>query len=109
MAFTRKPLAAAVALALFTLGAPAISLAQTPAATPAATADAAKKAAEAKRKADEEKQKIDTVTVTGIRGSLQKSIDVKREADTNVEVVTAEDVGKMQTKTSPMRFHVYQA
>ncbi len=94
MAFTRKPLAAAVALALFTLAAPAVSFAQ----TAAATTEDAKKAAEAKRKADEEKQKIDTVTVTGIRGSLQKSIDVKRDADTNVEVVTAEDVGKMPDK-----------
>ena len=97
MAFTKKPLTAAVALALFTLctlAAPAISFAQ----TDSATTEAAKKAAEAKRKAEEEKQKIDTVTVTGIRGSLQKSIDVKRDADTNVEVVTAEDVGKMPDK-----------
>lgn len=39
-----------------------------------------------------------TVEVTGIRASLEKSINVKKNADTNVEVVTAEDVGKMPDK-----------
>jgi iron complex outermembrane receptor protein len=39
-----------------------------------------------------------TVSVTGIRASLQKSIDAKKNADTNVEVVTAEDIGKMPDK-----------
>ena len=36
-----------------------------------------------------------TIEVTGIRASLQRSIATKREADTNIEVVTAEDVGKL--------------
>ena len=40
----------------------------------------------------------DTVVVTGIRASIQKSIDTKRQADTNVEVISAEDVGKMPDK-----------
>ena len=35
------------------------------------------------------------VIVTGIRASLQQSLDVKRNADTRLEVVTAEDVGKL--------------
>ncbi|KAG1388522.1 hypothetical protein G6F58_013482 [Rhizopus delemar] len=34
---------------------------------------------------------LDTVTVTGIRGSMEKSLDTKREANARVEVVTAED------------------
>ncbi|MEN4954510.1 TonB-dependent receptor [Stenotrophomonas indicatrix] len=38
---------------------------------------------------------LDTVTVTGIRGSMEKSLDTKREANARVEVVTAEDVGKL--------------
>ncbi|WP_116810781.1 TonB-dependent receptor [Steroidobacter cummioxidans] len=38
---------------------------------------------------------VEEVIVTGIRGSLQKSLDVKREAEARVEVVTAEDVGKL--------------
>src|SRR5436190_873734 len=40
-------------------------------------------------------EEIDEVVVTGIRASLQKSLDVKRNADTRLEVVTAEDVGKL--------------
>lgn len=38
---------------------------------------------------------LDTVVVTGIRGSTEKSLDTKREANSRVEVVTAEDVGKL--------------
>ena len=43
-------------------------------------------------------QTIETIEVTGIRASLEKSIAVKKDAATNVEVVTAEDVGKMPDK-----------
>jgi len=46
----------------------------------------------------QETSKLDQVVVTGIRASIEKSIDTKRNADTNVEVVTAEDVGKMPDK-----------
>ncbi|KRG67011.1 TonB-dependent receptor [Pseudoxanthomonas dokdonensis] len=38
---------------------------------------------------------LDTVVVTGIRGSVEKSLDTKRNADARLEVVTAEDVGKL--------------
>ena len=55
----------------------------------------AQAAEEAKK---DEKQQLEQVVVTGIRASLQKSIDTKRNADTNVEVVSAEDVGKMPDK-----------
>lgn len=41
---------------------------------------------------------LDVVVVTGIRGSVEKSLDVKREARSHVEVVTAEDIGKMPDK-----------
>ena len=41
---------------------------------------------------------LDTVVVTGIRASLAKSIETKKNADANVEVVTAEDIGKMPDK-----------
>ena len=40
----------------------------------------------------------DVVIVTGIRASLQQSLSVKRNATANVEVITAEDVGKMPDK-----------
>jgi iron complex outermembrane receptor protein len=40
-------------------------------------------------------EQVDEVIVTGIRASLQQSLDVKRNADARLEVVTAEDVGKL--------------
>ena len=38
---------------------------------------------------------IDEVIVTGIRGSLQKAAELKREAPQVVDIITAEDVGKL--------------
>lgn len=38
---------------------------------------------------------VDAVVVTGIRGSIESSIAAKRNSDSIVEVVTAEDIGKM--------------
>ncbi|WP_269531502.1 TonB-dependent receptor [Chitinimonas sp. BJYL2] len=40
----------------------------------------------------------ETVQITGIRASLQQSITAKKNAASNVEIVTAEDVGKMPDK-----------
>ena len=37
---------------------------------------------------------LEGVTVTGIRASLQKSLDIKRNADSIVDAISAEDVGK---------------
>ncbi|WP_227470496.1 TonB-dependent receptor [Massilia sp. YMA4] len=70
----RRPLAAAVAMAMV-------------AAAGAARAQQAPPA--------EPMQKVE---VTGIRASLARSLNVKRNATANVEVVTAEDVGKMPDK-----------
>jgi iron complex outermembrane receptor protein len=38
--------------------------------------------------------KLETVVVTGIRASLKKALDTKRDANNIVDVITAEDVGK---------------
>ncbi len=43
---------------------------------------------------DEAATELDRVVVTGIRASLQQSLDVKRNADAIIDVITAEDVGK---------------
>ena len=40
-------------------------------------------------------EEIDEVIVTGVRASLEKSLEVKRGANSRLEVVTAEDVGKL--------------
>src|SRR5690349_2267836 len=71
--FRQTPVAAAVSLAL-------LSLAAMPAM--AQTSDAT----------------MQTVEVTGIRASMAKSLEVKKNAAANVEVITAEDVGKMPDK-----------
>ena len=39
-------------------------------------------------------EELERVVVTGIRASLKKALDTKRESDTLMDVVTAEDVGK---------------
>lgn len=41
---------------------------------------------------------IEEVIVTGIRGSLRESIEIKRDADGVVDALTAEDVGKFPDK-----------
>jgi iron complex outermembrane recepter protein len=87
MTFSKKPIAAAVSFALLGLT-PAVVLAQAAPATPAA-ASAPKK---------DEKKEVETIVVTGLRASLERSIETKKDADTNVEVVSAEDVGKMPDK-----------
>src|SRR5882672_7890770 len=72
MKFTPRPLASAIAL-LFAGGAFHAHAQQPP-------------------------QVQETVTVTGIRASLEKSLDTKRASDAVVDVVTAEDIGKMPDK-----------
>src|SRR5690606_19810828 len=37
---------------------------------------------------------LEEIVVTGIRGSLQRSLDIKREASGVVDAITAEDIGK---------------
>jgi iron complex outermembrane receptor protein len=75
MMFKKTPLAAAVSMALWSLTAlPA--MAQT----------------------TQDKDAIQTIEVTGIRASMAKSLDVKKNNAANVEVITAEDVGKMPDK-----------
>ena len=73
MRFKQTPIASAVALALAGFVIPAQS--QTP-----------------------PRPATETITVTGIRASLEKSLETKRNADTVVEVITAEDIGKMPDK-----------
>ena len=75
MEFKQKPLASAVALAL--VGLAFDTYAQQQRQVP---------------------QTTETVTVTGIRASIEKSLDTKRASDSVIEVITAEDIGKMPDK-----------
>lgn len=44
--------------------------------------------------APKQAQTLSTVTVSGYRASLEKALDIKRDADSIVDAITAEDVGK---------------
>ena len=76
------PIAAATAVVL--AGAIAPAFGQT-AAAPAAAASAA----------DDGVQRVE---VTGIRASLQSAINVKRNSEQHIDVISAEDIGKMPDK-----------
>ena len=84
MKFHRTPTASAVSLSLLTLMMSAAHGADEPQATATKTV--------------ESKNTLEQVVVTGIRASLAASIKTKRDADTNIEVVTADDIGKMPDK-----------
>ena len=100
------PIAMAVSLALLSLSTvhaqtmPAGQPAQPPAAQPGAaqTAPAATAVTEAPSADQPAGASPSTVVVTGFRYSIEKSLDQKREANSIVEVVTAEDVGKFPDK-----------
>jgi iron complex outermembrane receptor protein len=82
-------------LALAGAALPAFAQQATPApAAPAAPASAASAAPAAQPKS----QQLDAVTVTGIRASMAQSLNAKRNADSRVDVITAEDIGKMPDK-----------
>jgi TonB-dependent receptor len=49
--------------------------------------------------ADVETEELDEVIVTGIRSSLQNAQDFKRESDTVVDVITAEDIGALADRS----------
>jgi len=84
-----RPIAAAVGLALLSIGG---AQAQTaPAATGTRTTSQAAAAA-----ADTSQH--NKIVVTGYRYSIAKSLDQKRDADAIVDVVTAEDIGKFPDK-----------
>ncbi|WP_229796461.1 TonB-dependent receptor [Thermomonas carbonis] len=48
---------------------------------------------------DKKATDLDKVTVTGIRGSVQKAQDIKRESDTFVDSVTALDIGALPDRS----------
>ena len=73
MKFKQTPIASAVALALAGAAIPAYAQ-QTP------------------------PRPTETITVTGIRVSIEKSLDTKRASDAMVEVITAEDIGRLPDK-----------
>ncbi|MFZ5655944.1 MAG: TonB-dependent receptor [Pseudomonadota bacterium] len=73
-----------------------LSVALASAAMMMATAAQAQDAAQtATQPAAEEAEQLDSVVVTGIRRSIEKSIDTKKEETSIVEAISAEDIGKL--------------
>ncbi len=102
------PIASAVALLVLSAAMPAMSayaqqttdgnVAPTSTIAQGSTPDQTTPATKAAVNDQQPEKGIQTVEVSGIRASLQKSLDQKRNASSLVEVVTAEDVGKLPDK-----------
>src|SRR5688572_13377060 len=48
-----------------------------------------------KRRDGEEPAKLDVIEVSGIRAGIEKALEIKRESTSIVDVVSAEDLGKL--------------
>ena len=82
MKIQRTPIASAVALLMIGAAMPAFAQQAAPEPAAAASAPAARAPA-----------RLETVIVTGIRGALEQSLNVKRDADSHIDVISAEDIG----------------
>src|SRR5882757_3247892 len=89
MPYRKKALIAGIA-ACFATSTGAYAQDTAPATTPAAANDSGT--------SDDQAKQLQGVTVTGIRSSLKKSLERKRENAAVTEVITAEDVGKLPAK-----------
>ncbi|MCV2351471.1 TonB-dependent receptor [Paucibacter sp. Y2R2-4] len=84
--WSTTPIAAAVGATLLALSA-----------AHAQTAPAENKA-DSKAEAKTDASQLETVVVTGYRSSIEKSLAQKRDANSVIEVITAEDIGKFPDK-----------
>ncbi|MBS0515985.1 MAG: TonB-dependent receptor [Proteobacteria bacterium] len=106
----KRPLAAACASALFLVASSALAADESAgattagsAATPAVAAGQAQsgttpdqaKPADQKKGSGDATASLDTVTVTGIRGSIQSALSVKENLDSIAEAIAPEDLGKL--------------
>jgi iron complex outermembrane receptor protein len=93
------PIAMAVALALGGTALPSWGQSAPPASAPPANVPAPLAQAPDQGAAQPQQPPgAETITVTGVRASVQKSLDAKRKADAVIEVITAEDIGKLPDK-----------
>lgn len=91
-----KPIAAACSGLMLLAGAAYAQQPPAEASPPAGRNADAATAAKAKEKDKEKKaESVDKLVVTGIRHSIETAVAAKRNADSIVEVVTAEDLGKL--------------
>ena len=93
-AFQRSAIALAITAAL--LSAPVCAQEATTTTTEANTASDPNTATDAKKKSATE---VEAVVVTGIRGSVYRAQDIKRDSDTFVDSVTALDIGALPDRS----------
>ena len=97
--YIRNSLSAAVAIALTAaVSMPTQAFAQQAATSADAQAIAPAKSDSPQDSSNKDSSNLETITVTGYRYSIEKSLDQKREANAIVDVVTAEDVSKFPDK-----------
>jgi TonB-dependent receptor len=97
-AFPRQPLAAACASALFVMvtSVAAADAQQTPSANaPGDAAEQTTPSDQQKKTGDDAAASLDTITVTGIKGSIQSALSVKENLDSIAEALAPEDLGKL--------------
>ncbi|GAA0681449.1 TonB-dependent receptor [Dyella marensis] len=90
MDYRRSTLAVSILSALLCAG---TAMAQDAGTAPARSNDPNKPQTQPQTQPGQAKQ-LETVTVSGIRASLQKSLDLKRNSDSIIDAISAEDVGK---------------
>ncbi|MEP6899921.1 MAG: TonB-dependent receptor [Rhodanobacter sp.] len=101
----RTGLSMAIAVSVAMLYLPAQALAQQAATTDTGTTSAIpvaqQKAADRKARADRKKEatQLGAVVVTGIRASVEKAQDIKRDANTFVDSVSATDIGALPDRS----------
>jgi iron complex outermembrane recepter protein len=89
--FRLSPVAAGAAVLLMALG---TAQAQTQPTAPAAPAGPSTQATQPQAE-NKDKPAVQTITVTGIRRGIESAINVKKNSDSIVEAVSAEDIGKL--------------
>ena len=99
MKLTKTPIASAIALVLMgsVYGAP-VRAQGAPQAAPPVDPQADPQIDPVTKKPIDRTKSLGTIVVTGIRASLEQSLNVKRDAKSHVEVITSEDIGKMPDK-----------
>lgn len=86
-----RQLTLACAMALMSVSA----VAQQVPATPTIPATDAAKKEDAKKEEAKKAAAVETIVVTGLRGSIERSISAKKDSDSIVETISAEDIGKL--------------
>lgn len=93
-AFPRRPLAVACASALFVMMTGVAAADDVPA-DQQSNAAAQTAPDQQKKTGDDAASNLDTITVTGIKGSIQSALSVKENLDSIAEAIAPEDLGKL--------------